>query len=139
MKRHLAAAVLVGLVLAGSFAATAWATHTVGYAPCCGVSGSFLTPGDGYESGTTGLGWVQNYMKWTDPEGGTPNMCSNYLDSSEHKLLTDKCSGSGIEDDARYEGNYAGAYCWASASNNYDVELSNAWPGTGYGCWATHN
>jgi hypothetical protein len=137
MKRRLAIAVLVGVVLAGSFAVAAWATVTIGYAPCCGAQGSTLTPGNGYVTGYTS-GWVQNYMKWTDPQGGTPNMCSNYYSSSGFKLLTDKCSGSGIEDDARYESNYASAYCWSSNSNSKNVLLGNA-DGNGHGCWATHN
>jgi hypothetical protein len=138
MKRHLALAVLVGVVLAGSFAAAAWATTTLGYAPCCGASGSTLSAGEGYGTGWTGLGWIQNYMKWSHPYGGAPGMCSNYEDTSHHTLMMDKCSNSGIEDDARYEGNYAAAICFASRSNAYLLLLSNA-DGNGHGCWATHN
>jgi hypothetical protein len=133
MKRRLAVAVLVGVVFAGCFAAAAWAIK-VGYAP----SGATLYPGQGYRTGWTGLGWTENYMQWTDPNGGTPNMCSNYEDTSGNKLLSpDKCSGSGIVDDTRHESNYAAAVCWSSNSNNYPVKLSNAW--NGYGCWAIHN
>jgi hypothetical protein len=132
MKRRLAVAVLVGVVFAGCFAAAAWAIK-VGYGP----SGATLFPGQGYRTGWTGLGWTENYMQWTDPNGGTPNMCSNYEDTSGNKLLSDKCSGSGIVDDTRHESNSAAAVCWSSNSNNYAVKLSNAW--NGYGCWAIHN
>ena len=59
-------------------------------------------------------------------------MCSNYIDTSGDKLLTDKCSGIGYVDDTRHENNYAAATCKASGSNNLPLITYD-------GCFAWHN
>ena len=108
-------------------------TPSLGWHPAAGSAGTVFNPGEGDRTGWTGLNWTENHMTWSDPDGGTPNMCSNYIDTTGAKLKSDKCSGSGLVDDTRVETDYAAAVCWASNSNNFAVKL------TGDGCWAIHN
>ncbi len=129
MKRRLVVAVTVGMVAVCCFAAAAWASTQIFY----GSAGTVFNPGEGVRTGWTGHNWTENHMTWSDPEGGTPNMCSNYIDTSGVKYLSDKCSGSGLVDDTRVETNYAAAVCWSSTANNFTVKL------TGNGCWAIHD
>jgi hypothetical protein len=67
------------------------------------------------------MGWIENDVNWSDPDGGTPNMGSAYFDSSGNFLKPYVWSGSHPFDDQRNEYNYAQPSCKSSGSNLKNV------------------
>lgn len=129
MNRRLVAVVLaLSAAFAISFVTAAWASTQVHY---LGPGNYEFYPAEDTWSGFTGKGWTRNFMHWYDNNGGSPEMCSDYLNSSFQQIKPDVCSASGVEDDYRSVSSYSAADCKSSGANHVNIDVTD--------CWAVHN
>jgi hypothetical protein len=129
VNRRLAAVVLaLSAAFAISFVTAAWASTQVYY---LGPGNYEFYPYEDQPGPFTGKGWTRNFMHWYDNNGGSPEMCSRYLNSSYVPIKPDVCSPSGVEDDYRIVSSYSAPDCGSSGSNHVNIDVTD--------CWAVHN
>ena len=129
MNRRLVAVVLaLSAAFAISFVTVAWASTTDHY---IGPGHYEFYPYEDAWSSFTGRGWTRNFMHWYDNNGGVPEMCSRYLNSSFQVIKSGVCSPSGVEDDRRIVSSYSAADCLSSQANTVNIDVTD--------CWAVHN
>ena len=115
LSRRSAVALCVVIVLAGVFtgAALAWSQYYVQNATYWANDGNR----SGYNSNLAG-----NALSFTNSWGGSPQMCSDYVDTNGQSLNSPVCHPYGWIDNRNVS--YGAAHCWADSGNQYPLYVN---------------
>lgn len=115
LSRRSVTAVCVVVMLAGVFAAAAlaWSQYYVQNATYWANDGNR----SGYNSNLQG-----NALSFTNSWGGSPQMCSEYVDTNGQSLNSPVCHPYGWIDNRNVA--YGAAHCWANSANQYPLYVN---------------
>lgn len=85
------------------------------------VQDAVYAPGDGNRSGYNS-NLLGNDVSFSDEYGGSPQMCSEYVDSNGDPLNSAVCHPSSFIDSRTTS--YGAARCWSDTANNYDIYVN---------------